>query len=192
MIRASIALALALALLAAAAADAKPRLLDKFDAWDATVDKRGKERICYVSSLPTKSTGRYKKRGEASIIIAHWPKRKRWGEVTVNAGYRHKKKTEVLISIGGAPLRLFTSGGQAYAYRGEDARLVRAMKAGARMTVTGISSKGTRTLDTYSLRGISNALKAIDAECRGKGYKPRKKPKKPKTRKKPAAAKKKK
>jgi hypothetical protein len=152
----------------APAAAAEAKLISKHADWDASQRRVGKERVCYISSLPKKSRGKYKKRGEASVIVAHWPKRKRWAEVTVNAGYRYKPKSEVVIRIGGADHRLFTSGGQAYAYKGEDGKLVRAMRAGASMIVVGVSSKGTRTVDTYSLKGISAALKAIDAECRGK------------------------
>lgn len=155
-------------ILAAAQATAQSKLISKHGYWDASERAVGKERVCYISSLPKKSRGKYKKRGEASVIVAHWPKRKRWAEVTVNAGYRYKPKSEVVIRIGGADHRLFTNGGQAYAYKGEDGKLVRAMRAGASMIIVGVSSKGTRTVDTYSLKGISAALKAIDAECRGK------------------------
>jgi hypothetical protein len=159
------------AVLAAAHAAAEAKLISKHTDWDASQRTVGKERVCYVSSLPKKSTGKYNKRGEASVIIAHWPKRKRWAEVTVNAGYKYKPKSEVVIRIGGADHRLFTNGEQAYAYKGEDTKLVRAMRAGASMIVVGVSSRGTRTVDTYSLKGISAALKAIDAECRGNGKK---------------------
>jgi hypothetical protein len=150
---------------------AETKLLSKHADWDASVRTIGKERVCYVSSLPKKSSGKYKKRGEASVIVADWPKRKRWGEVTVNAGYKYRPKSEVIIRIGDVDHRLFTNGEQAFTYKGEDAKLVRAMRAGRRMIVVGVSSRGTRTVDTYSLKGISAALKAIDEECRGKGKK---------------------
>ena len=166
-----IIVAAAAGLAAGHAAAAQSKLLSKHADWDASVRAIGKERVCYVSSLPKKSAGDYTKRGEASVIVAHWPKRKRWAEVTINAGYKYKPKSEVVMRIGGANHRLFTNGEQAYAYKGEDPKLVRAMRAGARMTIIGMSSRGTRTVDTYSLKGISAALKAIDAECRGNGRK---------------------
>ena len=112
-------------------------MLGKHNAWDASVRNVGKEKVCYISSLPKKSSGKYKKRGEASVIIAHWPKRKRWGEITINAGYRYKKKSEVLVRIGGVDHRLFTDGQQAFAYQNEDRKLLRAMRAGAQMAIGG-------------------------------------------------------
>jgi hypothetical protein len=171
MKRAASGIAVAATLLACAAAGAETRLLAKHADWDASLRSVGKERVCYISGLPKKSTGKYKRRGEVSVIVAHWPKRKRWAEVTVNAGYRLKAKSEVVIRIAGVDHRLFTAGQQAYAYKGEDAKLVRAMRAGAAMIIVGVSAKGTRTVDTYSLKGISAALKAIDGECRGKAGK---------------------
>ncbi|MDH3234462.1 MAG: invasion associated locus B family protein [Alphaproteobacteria bacterium] len=180
---ASTMIAAASVLLAAVNAGAETRLISKHADWDASLRTAGKERVCYISSLPKKSKGKYKTRGEVSVIVAHWPGRKRWAEVTVNAGYPFKAKSEVVIRIAGADHRLFTAGQQAYAYKGEDAKLVGAMRAGASMIIVGVSSKGTRTIDTYSLKGISAALKAIDAECRGKNGKSKARKSKAKKRK---------
>ncbi|MHA1538061.1 MAG: invasion associated locus B family protein [Alphaproteobacteria bacterium] len=150
---------------------AEVKLIGKFAGWDAAAGGTGKSRTCYISSLPSKSKGKYKKRGEASLTIAHWPKRRRFNEVTIVAGYRYKKKSEAVVRIARANFRLFTKGQRAWAYAGDDARLVRAMKAGSVMVVIGISAKGTRTADTYSLKGISKALAAIGKAC------PRRRPK---------------
>ncbi len=144
---------------------AETKLIGKFAGWDAAASGAGKDRTCYISSLPGKSSGKYKKRGEVSITIAHWPKRRRFNEITVVAGYRYKKKSEVAVLIGGTGFRLFTKGERAWAYAGDDAKLVRAMKAGASMIVTGVSGKGTRTVDIYSLKGITKALAAIGKAC---------------------------
>ena len=80
---------------------AETKLIGKFAGWDAAAGDIGKSRTCYISSLPRKSAGKYKKRGEASITIAHWPVRRRFNEVTVVAGYRYKNKSEVAVLIGG-------------------------------------------------------------------------------------------
>ena len=157
--------ALAALMTASTGVAAEIKLIGKFASWDAAAGGIGKSRTCYISSLPSKSKGKYKKRGEASITIAHWPNRRRFNEVTVVAGYRYKKKSEVAVLIGGTGFRLFTRGERAWAYAGDDAKLVHAMKAGASMIVTGISGKGTRTVDTYPLKGITKALAAIGKAC---------------------------
>lgn len=47
-----------------------------------------------------------------------------------------------------------------------DKELVAAMKKGERMIVTGESSRGTATKDTYSLSGFTAAYRAISAKCK--------------------------
>ena len=47
----------------------------------------------------------------------------------------------------------------------QEAALIEAMKAGTRMTVSSISSRGTEVSDTYSLSGITAAIDAINKEC---------------------------
>ena len=47
----------------------------------------------------------------------------------------------------------------------DDKKLVNAMKRGERMIVDGVSSRGTATKDTYSLKGFMRAYKAISAKC---------------------------
>ena len=40
------------------------------------------------------------------------------------------------------------------------------MKTGSELTVKGTSWRGTETLDSYSLNGVSAALKKIDEACK--------------------------
>ena len=47
-----------------------------------------------------------------------------------------------------------------------DKKIVTAMKAGKSLKVKGTSWRGTQTVDTYSLAGISAALAAIDKACK--------------------------
>ena len=47
----------------------------------------------------------------------------------------------------------------------DDNKLVRAMKGGLNMVVTGRSTRGTKTTDTYSLLGFTAAMNAIDKAC---------------------------
>ena len=48
----------------------------------------------------------------------------------------------------------------------DEVRLVEAMRRGSRLIVTGTSTRGTDTRDSYSLSGVSAALDKIHAECK--------------------------
>ena len=49
--------------------------------------------------------------------------------------------------------------------RAAELKLINAMKRGSTMTVKGLSARGTLTTDSYSLSGITAALKRMDQEC---------------------------
>ena len=121
---------------------------------------------CYMSSEPKKTAGKYKKRGDVLAIVTHRPAEKRLGEVSVIAGYSHKKDSWVEVKIGGQTFQLFTQDDGAWAPdAATDKKLVQAMKKGNRMVVKGTSSRGTLTTDTFSLKGFTKAYGAIGKAC---------------------------
>lgn len=149
------------------AQDAKA--LGSFDDWEAYRETDGGKPVCYVGSQPKKATGKYKTRGETYILITHRPAEKSIGVVSLKAGYTFQKASETDIIIGEATFRLFTDAGHAFAYdQKTDKAIVNAMIRGARMVVKGTSSRGTKTTDTYSLKGFSAAYKAIGKACKVK------------------------
>jgi hypothetical protein len=157
---------LALALGVAGSAFAAQEMLGTFKAWDAVTTSDGKSKLCYVAGLPKKSEGKYEKRGEASVIVTHWPQQKRFNVLTINAGYEYKKDSTVTVKIGSHSFTLFTKGDSAWTESpAADSTVVGYMKAGETMIVTGESSRGTETTDTYDLSGMTAAMGAIDKAC---------------------------
>lgn len=138
--------------------------LGAFGDWEAYRDAR--EGFCYAGSKPVKQEGRYTQRGDAFILVTHRPKEKSFDVVSFDAGYVYKDGSEVAVTIGLQSFTLFGQGEQAWARDGNgDAQLVKAMRAGSMLVVKGTSSRGTPTTDTYSLKGVSAALDAINKAC---------------------------
>lgn len=151
--------------LAAASAMAAQQTLGSFQDWTAFTDG-SERRICYVGSVPKKKEGNYTVRGDTYVLATHRPNEKVFGEISVEAGYTYKPGSEVEINIDGQTFKLFTQGGNAWAYDEKaDRALVDAMRAGRQMIVKGTSTRGTLTTDTYSLSGFSGALQSIDKAC---------------------------
>ncbi len=145
------------------------KLIDSFGDWEAYREPDGGKTVCYIGSQPKKSRGKYKKRGKVYILVTHRPAEKSLGVVSFKAGYTYQKTSEVDVSIGKTTFRLFTDAGHAFAYDDKaDKNLVKAMARGARMVVRGTSARGTKTTDTYSLKGFTAALKAINKACKVK------------------------
>ena len=89
------------------------------------------------------------------------------GEVNFIAGYNYKKNSSVKVKINKKTFDLFTQQDGAWSREPSvDAKLVKAMKNGNRMTVIGTSSRGTKTTDTYSLSGFTAVKKRIDKACK--------------------------
>jgi len=135
--------------------------------WLAFDDQVNDNLACGMSSEPKKSAGKYSKRGLIYAVISHRPSESRFNEFSFQAGYTFGEGVDVGILIDEkTSFTLFTKGGHAWAKDTEtDKALIAAMRAGGTMVITGVSSRGTKTTDTFSLRGFSAALKIINAAC---------------------------
>ena len=134
--------------------------------WEAYRTDVGDKRTCFATSIPKSSKGDYKERGTVRIYVTHGPTQDVTNEVSIKAGYDHKEQSIVKYTIDGKKFSLFTLKDRAWAETPElDSKIVSAMKAGNKLLVSGTSSRGTVTEDTYSLFGFTAALKLIDKAC---------------------------
>lgn len=149
-----------------AASAAEPKVIGSYKSWSAHLFEEKKGKVCYLHGVPSKSAGKYTRRGEVYLQVTHRPSAKTRNEVSVTAGYTHKKGSEVKAAIDGKTFVLFTEGDTAWAGdEKSDSLLVAAMRAGRIMVVKGISARGTATTDTYSLSGFTAAHRAISKAC---------------------------
>lgn len=142
------------------------KAIAEFNDWSAHQTGSVKNKICYMHGEPKKSTGKYRKRGATYLQVAHRKKERIKNEVSVTAGYTYKKNSGVEIEIKGKRFSLYTNTGTAWVSEAsKEAELVAAMMAGKIMIITGISSRGTRTKDRYSLSGFTAAYNKISKSC---------------------------
>ncbi len=134
--------------------------------WSAFKDGSGKSRSCYIASAPQKETGNYKRRGDTFVLVSHRPDEGTRDVFELRAGYSYERDSGVAVVIDGQKFDLFTQQSTAWAKDAKtDRALARAMIRGSKMTVTGTSERGTKTVDTYSLRGFTAAYKTIGRGC---------------------------
>ncbi|MEP2781856.1 MAG: invasion associated locus B family protein [Pseudoruegeria sp.] len=90
------------------------------------------------------------------------------GEVSFTGGYPFASGSTVSVKIGDSTYEFLTQGENAWAKSTEeDARVIASMKRGASALVTGRSSRGTKTEDTFSLLGFTAALDEAAKRCGG-------------------------
>ncbi|MFV0409335.1 MAG: invasion associated locus B family protein [Paracoccus sp. (in: a-proteobacteria)] len=137
---------------------------------DWTVFAGSSPKECWAVS-PPKSTVNTKdgkpvevQRGDIRLYVAYRPGSA--GEVSFAGGYPFKPGSTVSADVGGQKFDLFTEGENAWTgSSSEDAKLIAAMRAGAEVKLSGMSSRGTKTVDTFSLSGITAATNSAKAKC---------------------------
>jgi invasion protein IalB len=151
----------------AAHSGAKRQFLGSFQNWDAFTERRGhNEKVCYIISVPKKKLPKNVRRGEVYVMVTHWPAAKIKNQVSVILGYPARKGSTVSFSVDKQQFKMFIDDDRAWAWNTrQDNRMTAAMKKGARFVVKGLSSRGTKTTDSYSLSGFTAAYNAITKAC---------------------------
>ena len=158
--------ALLATLIAGAATAQSPKLIGSYKDWDAfTYADQGKL-VCYMASSPVDMEPKNVRRGDVYFMVAHREADKVSGEVSVYAGYPYRKDSTASVIIGGKKFELFTHGESAWVRESKNEQaLVKSMIRGSAMEVRGLSSRGTKTTDRYSLLGFTAAYKSISRAC---------------------------
>lgn len=105
-------------------------------------------------------------RGEILYMVFFRPEANVAGQVAFTGGYPFAKDSTVSVEISGTEFLLFTEGEWAWPPTpADDAKLVAAMKRGANAIVSAVSSRGTKTKDTFSLLGFTAAFEDAEKRC---------------------------
>jgi hypothetical protein len=145
------------------------QLLGQFGDWGAYTASPGGRKVCFALAKPTSSSTNppNRPRDPAFLFISTRPAEKVREEVSVIIGYPFKPASEAAAEIGTTAFALYTQNDGAWIKNAaEEARMIDAMKKGADVTVKGESGRGTKTTDTFSLKGLSQALERVATECK--------------------------
>ena len=170
--------AAALALPSAALAQPRPSptaqatLLGQYGDWGAYTASPGGRKVCFALSKPTSQQDNPPNRRTATnavyLFVSTRPDEKVANEISVLVtGYAFKANTEATMTIGGGGFPMYTQNDGAWVKNAaEEARLIEAMRKSADAVIKAQTSKGTATTDTFSLKGISQALDRAAQECK--------------------------
>jgi len=150
---------------ATALAQSEVKALGRYGDWAGYSYSENGHPVCYAASAPVKSRGAVGKRGEVFFLVTHRPEFDDVGVVTMVSGYTFKDDSHATVKIGGTRFRFFTREETAWANGSDDKAVVRAMKRGNTMVVTGRNRKGVLSTDLFSLLGFTKTYQAISAAC---------------------------
>lgn len=138
----------------------------RFSDWSVHVSESATHKICFAVSEPKKKLPAVTNRATALLYISAWPKDGVRSEVSVKVGYPIKAASTVTVEVGKDAFKLFAKDERGFvADATEELKLIEAMKKGTDLIVKATSERGTATTDTYSLAGLSQALKILETKC---------------------------
>jgi hypothetical protein len=129
----------------------------------------GGKKVCFALAKPAESQTlpANRPRDAAYMFVSSRPAERVKDEVSVIIGYGFKLNSDATIDIAGMAFPMYTQNDGAWVKNAaEETRLVDSMRKGADLVVKGTSSRGTQSTDTYSLKGLAQALDRVGQECR--------------------------
>ncbi len=146
----------------------EPTLIGQFGAWGAYTASPGGKKLCFALAKPSsmKTNPPNRPRDPAYAFISTRPQERVTNEVSVMIGYPLKPGIEGSVEAGGAKFAMYTqSDGLWIKNAADEERMVEAMRKGD-FVVRGVSARGTESIDTYSAKGLAQALDRLAQDCR--------------------------
>ncbi len=140
--------------------------IGKFKDWEAMVVTEATGKVCFAQSSPILQAPKSNKR-DAKLFIAFRPGEKIINEVSVTAGYEFNKNNSITAASGKNKFK-FDIKEQGFAWIADtkiENRMIKRMKKGSRIMITGYNQKGSQTIDHYSLLGFTKAYNATKKAC---------------------------
>jgi invasion protein IalB len=154
---------------AAVAGSTEPTLIGQYGTWGAYTATPNGKKVCFALAKPSssKTNPPNRPRDPAYAFVSTRPAERVTNEVSVMIGYTLKPGSESTLEVGGASYAMYTQGdGLWIKNAAEEERMVDAMRKSADVIVKGVSAKGTETTDTFSLKGLAQALDRLAQDCR--------------------------
>jgi invasion protein IalB len=144
-------------------------LLGQFGDWGAYQASPGGKKVCFALAKPSKAetepAGR--KRDQSYAFVSTRPSEKVKNEVSMIVGYPQKPSVDATATVGKASYVMYTQNDGAWVKNAaEEAQMVNDMRKGADLVVKSMSAHGTKTTDTYALKGLEQALDKVAEECK--------------------------
>lgn len=138
-----------------------------FQDWSVYTANTANGRICFAASQPVQTEPTGVNRDAIYFMLTNYPLRGDTNEASIIIGYPLEVDSTVTVTIDSdEAFQFFTIDDGAWLRDlGREQELVVAMQRGIQMVVRGRSQRGTDTVDTYSLRGVTAAITRAAQEC---------------------------
>ena len=138
----------------------------KFKDWETMVLSKSDSIVCFAQSKPVLQSPKNNKR-DSRLFVSFRPDEKISDEISITAGYEFNKQNSITAKSGKFRYK-FDISQQNFAWIADnkvERKMIRTMKKGSRLMISGYNSSGSQTIDHYSLLGFTKAYNEAKKSC---------------------------
>jgi hypothetical protein len=138
----------------------------KFKDWETMIIVEQTGKVCFAQSVPVLQAPKSNKR-DARMFVSFRPNEKINNEISITGGYEFNNKNSITATSGKSKYK-FDIAQEGFAWIADnkiERKMIKTMKRGSRIMVTGYNQKGSQTIDHYSLLGFTKAYNTAKTSC---------------------------
>ena len=152
--------------LSAAPAFAEPTATATHGDWTVYTRGSGKAKQCFALTRPAAKAPTSVNHGDIYFMVGNWASGAAVEQPSLMTGFPLKAARAPKARVGSHVTTLYGADNEAFvADTAEEKRLVAKMRAGSTMTVEAVSARGTEVSYSFSLKGVTAALRHAKKLC---------------------------
>ena len=140
--------------------------IGKYKDWETIVFIDGDNKVCFAQSVPVLQAPKKNPR-DARLFVSFRPNDKIKDEVSITSGYEYNNQNSITATSGKSKYK-FDIAQENFAWISEnkvEKKMIKTLKKGSRIMVTGYNKSGSQTIDHYSLLGFTKAYNSAKKNC---------------------------
>ena len=143
------------------------KTIGKFKDWETIIIKKDSALVCFAQTKPVLQSPKNNPR-EARLFVTFRPSEKITDEISITAGYEFNNKNSIIARSGKNKYK-FDISQDNFAWLADnkkEKKMIKIMKKGSRIMITGYNKNGSQTIDHYSLLGFTKAYNTAKKSCK--------------------------
>jgi hypothetical protein len=147
-------------------ASTQPTLLGQYDNWGAYWAAPDGRKICFAAARPGGSQSN-RARHPTYLFITSRPHDKVRDELSAILSFPLKTSSDATATIGGKHFAMATQADGVWVKNtADEIKLIEVMRKGGELVLKGTTDRGLQSTDSFSLKGLPQALDRIARECK--------------------------
>jgi hypothetical protein len=145
---------------------AQPKLVSTHTDWTVHTRGTGQAKQCFALTRPKTKAPSSVQHGDIFFMVGNWASGAASEQPSLMTGYTLKPARAPKARVGSHVTTMYGADNEAFVAETADERtLVSKMRAGSTMTVEAVSSRGTEVSYSFSLKGVTAALREAKKLC---------------------------